>query len=123
MPRLLIIDDDANLCRLLSENFTDLKYEVVTANNGAEGLETARTSPPDAVILDIDMPGLNGYEVCARLRAKPETKKVPILMLTGTTNLSSAMKGLAAGANDFLTKPFDVDEVAARLSVLLSSAG
>ena len=120
MATILIIDDEENICTLLSEVFSERKHDVVTAQDGVKGLELAKTHPPDVVVLDIDMPGLDGYEVCKRLRANPATHKLPILMLTGKTALPDAMKGLATGADDYITKPFDVEEVAWRVEVLLT---
>ena len=91
----------------------------MAAHDGKQGVEFAKLSVPDVVVLDLDMPGLNGYEVCSRLRAEPATCRVLILMLTGTTDLAGAMKGLAGGADDYITKPFNIDEVAARVQALL----
>ena len=120
MAKILIIDDEENICTLLTEVFSQRKHDVVTARDGVKGLELAKTGQPDVVVLDIDMPGLDGYEVCKRLRANPATHKLPILMLTGKTDLPDAMKGLATGADDYITKPFDVEEVAWRVEVLLT---
>lgn len=117
--RILIIDDDPTLCKLLTQIFEDLQYEVEVAHDGAEGIEAASQNLPDLAIVDINMPKMNGYEVCSRLRAEPSTRYVPILMLTGVSHLPSAMKGLASGANDYITKPFNIDEITARVQALL----
>jgi len=121
MARILIIDDDPGVCALLSEIFSGMeqKHVVTAASDGIQGLASARLNTPDVVVVDVDIPGLNGYEVCLRLRADPATRRVPILMLTGTTDLPGAMKGLGSGADDHITKPFSVDEVAARVQALL----
>ncbi|HAF96227.1 MAG: hypothetical protein A2X34_05595 [Elusimicrobia bacterium GWC2_51_8] len=121
MSRILIIDDDPAVRTLLSEVFSSLepRHEIMAAHDGKQGVEFAKLSVPDVVVLDLDMPGLNGYEVCSRLRAEPATCRVLILMLTGTTDLAGAMKGLAGGADDYITKPFNIDEVAARVQALL----
>jgi DNA-binding response OmpR family regulator len=121
MARILVIDDDSGVRTLLSEVFSGMeqKHSVVEAPDGVKGLALAKLDPPDVIVVDVDMPGLNGYEVCLCLRAFPATRKVPILMLTGTTNLPGAMSGLASGADDHITKPFNVDEVAARVQSLL----
>ena len=121
MARILIIDDDPGICALLSEVFSgpDQNHVVMTAPDGIQGLASAKLNIPDAVVVDVDMPGLNGYEVCMRLHADPATRLIPILMLTGTTNLAGAMKGLGSGADDYITKPCDINEVAARVQALL----
>lgn len=119
VANILIIDDDPGVRALLSEIFLERKHSVSAAPDGVQGLAAAKLNVPDAIVLDVDMPGLNGYEVCARLRAGPETRLVPILMLTGTTNFPGAMHGLACGADDHITKPFNVEEVAARVQALL----
>lgn len=119
MMRLLVIDDDPTLCKLLFEVFSALEYEVDVAYEGTVGLELAKQNTPDVVIVDINMPGIDGYEVCARLRAEAATRQVPILILTAVSHLPAAMKGLASGANDYITKPFNVEELAARVQALL----
>ena len=121
MARILVIDDDQGVRTLLSEVFsnTEHKHEVSIACDGIQGVMSAKGNPPDVIIVDVDMPKLNGYDVCLRLRADPVTARIPILMLTGTTNFPGAMKGLASGADDHITKPFNVEEVVARVNALL----
>jgi len=121
MARILVIDDDPGVRSLLSDIFSGMeqKHTVMEASDGLRGLELAKLHLPDVVVVDVDMPGLNGYEVCSHLRTDPATRRIPILMLTGTTNLPGAIKSLASGADDHITKPFDVDEVAARVQALL----
>ena len=123
MTRILVIDDDKNVCALLEKVFADLNYEVQMAHNGNDGLAMAKAEPPDMAIVDINMPGMNGYDVCTGLRADPKTHDVPILMLTGMTHLPAAMKSMATGANDYITKPFDLDEVVGRVQALLTRRG
>jgi len=123
MARILIIDDDAGVRALLAAVFSEAKYEVLEAQDGVQGLAAAKLNAPDAVVLDVDMPGLNGYEVCQGLRADPATHTVPILMLTGTTDLNGAINCMSSGADDHITKPFDIDEVAARVQALLLRSG
>ena len=119
MARILIIDDDPNVLAMLAALFTKPGNEIVTAQNGSEGVLMAQNSPPDAVIVDLMMPEMNGHQVCANLRSHPATRKIPILMLTAVRELPAAMKGMASGANDFMTKPFQNDEVVARVEALL----
>lgn len=120
MARILIIDDEPSLCTLLADVLKDQKHTVSVANDGSKGLEMAMKEVPDVIILDVDMPGLDGYQVCSRLRIHGPTHQVPILMLTGKTELPDAMRGLATGADDYITKPFDIEEVIWRIQVLVS---
>lgn len=121
MAKILIIDDDQNVRELLSDLFftLDPEHEVETANDGIDGVLAAKRRVPDLVITDVDMPRLDGHGVCKRLREDPATAGAAILMLTGANDLDAAMKGLASGADDHITKPFSVDEVGARALVLL----
>ncbi|MFA6434908.1 MAG: response regulator [Elusimicrobiales bacterium] len=121
MARILIIDDDQNVRSLLSEIFLalDPKHEIFTAVDGLEGVLLAKKELPDVIITDVDMPNMNGYGVCRQLRMDPRTMKTPILMLTGQNDLAGAIEGMNCGADDHITKPFNVDEVAARLQALL----
>ncbi len=118
MARILVIDDDLNLCKLLVQIFSQ-EHEVEVAHTGEEGLKLAKEKKPDIAIVDINMPGMNGYEVSSRLRTDVATGGIPILMLTAVSHLPSAMKGLASGANDYITKPFNIEEVVARVQALL----
>jgi len=119
MPRILIIDDDPNLCALLEQVFSAPGYQVMVANDGNKGLQVAKDYKPDVVIVDLNMPEINGHQVCVGLRAEPATSNIPIMMLTAVRELPAAMKGMASGANDFMTKPFQNDEVLARVEALL----
>jgi len=121
MAKILIIDDDAGIRALLFAVFSDMDkgHVVLTAPDGLKGVEVAKSEIPDAIVVDVDMPGLNGHEVCKQLRADPATRKISILMLTGTNDLAGAISGLGYGADDHITKPFIVDEVAARVQALL----
>ncbi len=115
-PRILVIDDDAGITSFLKRALSYAGFMVDAAESGAEGLERALAAPPDAVILDVLMPGLDGLEVCQRLRAGDE---VPILMLTAKDEVSDRVKGLECGADDYLVKPFALEELIARLRALL----
>src|SRR3954467_12645492 len=115
--RVLIIDDDRALRDALRRALTLAGYEVETAEGGALGLTLAAERHPDAVLLDIGMPGVDGLEVCRRLRARGD--RVPVLMLTARDAIEDRIDGLDAGADDYLVKPFDVGELKARLRALL----
>lgn len=114
--RLLVIDDDPQLLTALRRALAYEGYEVLTAESGEAGLRLARERPPDLVVLDVLLPGIDGLEVCRRLRAGGD---VPILMLTARDEVSDRVAGLDAGADDYLVKPFAVDELLARVRALL----
>ena len=115
--RLLIIDDDRALRDALRRALSLADYEVDTAAGGEEGLASIAQMPPDAVVLDVGMPGVDGLEVCRRLRAAGD--RVPVLMLTARDAVEDRIDGLDAGADDYLVKPFDMGELKARLRALL----
>jgi DNA-binding response OmpR family regulator len=114
--RLLVVDDDKKLCRLIKDYLEPLGYEVVTAHTGRQGLETALAETFDAVILDIMMPEMDGLEVLRRLRA---ASHVPVLMLTGLGEESDRIVGLEMGADDYLPKTFSTRELLARLRAVI----
>jgi len=114
--RLLMVDDDVKLCRLVKDYLKPLGYEVATSHTGLEGLERALREPFQAVILDLMLPGIDGYEVLRRLRAKSE---IPVLMLTGQGDEADRIVGLEMGADDYLPKTFSTRELLARLRAVL----
>ena len=117
MPaRILVIDDDRKITALLRRAFAYEGYEVDLAYDGSKGLLTARDRPPDLVVLDVMMAGLDGLEVCRRIRAGGD---VPILMLTARDEVPDRVAGLDAGADDYLVKPFALEELTARVRALL----
>jgi DNA-binding response OmpR family regulator len=118
-PRLLIIDDDRDLCRLIKDYLEPLGYEVNAAYNGADGLERALAETWSAVILDVMLPGLNGFDVLKRLRVK---SNVPVLMLTARGDESDRIAGLEVGADDYLPKTFSTRELLARLRAVTRRA-
>ncbi len=118
--RVLLVDDaKANLDILVEGLKSDHKLSL--ALNGETALQAARRTPPDLVLLDIVMPGLDGYEVCRRLRQMPETAEVPIMFLSSLEDVKNKTRGFEAGANDYLTKPFEMLEVKARVRSLLKA--
>ncbi|HEY6890496.1 MAG TPA: response regulator transcription factor [Solirubrobacter sp.] len=119
--RLLIVDDDRALRDALRRALTLAGYEVDVAGGGEQALAKIAQGPPDAVVLDIGMPGVDGLELTRRLRAAGE--RVPVLMLTARDAVEDRIDGLDAGADDYLVKPFDVGELKARLRALLRRAG
>jgi two-component system, OmpR family, response regulator MprA len=119
--RILVVDDDRAVRDALRRVLTLGGYEVQTAEGGAEAIEAVVQSVPDAVVLDVGMPEIDGLEVCERLRRLGN--RVPILMLTARVEVSDRVAGLDAGADDYLVKPFDNDELKARLRALLRRSG
>src|SRR5438552_130240 len=116
MTRVLVIDDDEQLGAALRRALAYEGYQVSLAPDGSEGLRQALEIEPDLVVLDVLMPGLDGFEVCRRLRAGGD---VPVLMLTARDEVADRVVGLDAGADDYLVKPFAVDEFLARVRALL----
>lgn len=116
MPKILLIDDDAELCRLLDEYLRGQGFEVEAAHTGPEGLEKALGESVDLVVLDVMLPGLDGLEVLRRLRAK---SRVPVLMLTARGEDVDRIVGLEIGADDYLPKPFNPRELVARIRAVL----
>jgi len=114
---ILVVDDDAPIRRMLDRTLTAEGYEVSLAADGGAALAAIELSAPDAVVLDVSMPGLNGLDVCRRVRAK--RMGTPILFLTARDALDDRVAGLDAGADDYLVKPFAAEELLARLRALL----
>jgi two-component system response regulator MprA len=117
--RILVIEDEERIRNFLQRGLTFEGYRVDTAPDGEAGLDIARDNPPDLVLLDLMLPGLDGLEVCRRLRAVSD---VPILMLTARESVEDRVTGLDAGADDYLVKPFAFDELMARVRALLRRA-
>ena len=118
-PLVLIVDDQAPNRKLLADLLSTRGYAVDSAESGEEALAKIGTIAPDLVLLDIVMPGLNGYDVCRRLRADPSTEVLPVVMVTALDAMEERVKGLEAGADYFLTKPINVPELLARVKSLL----
>ena len=119
--RVLVVDDEPNILELLSVSLRFQGFEVATASTGAAGLDTARTFRPDAVILDVMMPGMDGFGLLKRLRA--DGVDAPVLFLTAKDAVEDKISGLTLGADDYVTKPFSLEEVVTRLRVILRRAG
>ena len=121
-PTLLVIEDDPDIVELLRYNLEREGYRVLVATDGERGLAEAVRHPPELILLDLMLPGLDGLEVCRRLRAQDETRGTPVLMLTAKSEETDIVIGLELGADDYLTKPFSPRELLARVRALLRRA-
>ena len=117
--KILVADDIKQNVKLLRVILTASGFDVVEAYDGEEALEKAKAENPDLILLDIMMPKLTGYEVCQQLRANGTTKNIPIVMITALHEMDDRIKGIEAGADDFISKPFNKTELLARVKALL----
>jgi two-component system, OmpR family, alkaline phosphatase synthesis response regulator PhoP len=116
---ILVIDDERDLIDLVRYNLEKEGYDVIAATDGQSGLEVATKHAPDLVVLDLMMPGIDGLQICQRLRADPRTARMPIIMLTAKATEADRIVGLELGADDYITKPFSPREVVARVKAIL----
>jgi class 3 adenylate cyclase len=121
--RILVVDDTPQNVKLFADLLTAKGYEVTTAANGEQALESIAKRPPDLVLLDIMMPGINGYEVCRKIRENPATALLPVVLATSLDPNQERVKGIEAGADDFLAKPVNQAELFARVRSLLRIKG
>jgi two-component system phosphate regulon response regulator PhoB len=121
-PTVMIVEDEASLVTMLRYNLEKEGYNVTEASDGEEAVTVADETPPDAVILDWMLPRMSGIEVCRQLRRKNETRSVPIIMLTARSEETDKVRGLNVGADDYMTKPFSMPELVARVRALLRRA-
>lgn len=118
-PTILVVEDEPDIRKLVNYHLTQERYKVLEAEDGERALQTMQRLRPNLVILDLMLPGLSGLEVCKSLREKPDTTRVPILMLTAKAGESDRVVGLEIGADDYLAKPFSPREMVARVRALL----
>ncbi len=121
-PVVLVVEDETSLMTMLRYNLEKEGYRVTEAGDGEEAITVAAETPPDAVILDWMLPRMSGVEVCRQLRRRPETRNVPIIMLTARSEEADKVRGLNVGADDYMTKPFSMVELLARVRALLRRA-
>lgn len=117
--RILVVDDEPDLVVLLEEHLTQEGYTVSTATTGMQAITRARQEMPDLILLDVMMPGVSGFDVCNILQDAPETAAIPVVFLTAVTDTKRKVMGLNLGADDYITKPFDLHELAARVQAAL----
>ncbi len=121
--RLLIVEDDPDVAEMLASYFSGQGYEIQTAHWGEDGVRASQVAPPDLVLLDIRLPDISGYQVAERLRANLRTAQVPIIFLTEKRDRDDRLRGLQLGAADYVTKPFDIQELRLRVRNALRRAG
>jgi two-component system alkaline phosphatase synthesis response regulator PhoP len=119
VPRLLVVEDNADIADLIRRYLERAGHEVEAVASGADALPRARAARPDVVILDVMLPGMDGWQVCQALRRDAETSHVPIIMLTARGEEADRIRGLEIGADDYVTKPFSPKELVARVAALL----
>ena len=116
---ILVVEDDSDIRELISFNLSNQGHQVFEANNGELGIEKAREKIPDLILLDLMLPGIHGLDVCRIIKADQETKDIPIIMVTAMGQEEDIVKGLETGADDYITKPFSIKVLLARVSAVL----
>jgi len=115
---ILAVDDSAVITEMIKDAFEDEGYRVLVAGDGIEALKTALEENPDLIIADIAMPGMDGWELCSQIRSNPYTSFIPFIFLTSRTDAPDRIRGIQMGADDYLTKPFDMEELIARVNLI-----
>lgn len=123
MPKIIVVDDDKTSTALFEQVLLMNRYEVVTLNESAKTLETATEVKPDLIILDLMMPEPDGFKVCRMLRADPSLRRTPIIIVTALNDLDSKLVAMGAGANDYLVKPFHIDQLFTMIEKQLNKNG
>jgi DNA-binding response OmpR family regulator len=119
MPKILIVDDDVQATTLLEKILSAEGYEAVSVNDSSKAVQAAKSISPDLFLLDLMMPDPDGFKLCRMLRADPKFTDTPIIIITALDDNDSKVVAYGAGANDYLTKPFHIDELALRVKALL----
>ncbi|MCL5266323.1 MAG: response regulator, partial [Chloroflexi bacterium] len=119
MTKILVVEDEKNIQEMLEIYLASQGFEPISASDGEEALRLAHQETPQLIILDVMLPGIDGFEVCRQLRRSVKTASVPIIMLTAKATLPDKLTGFEIGADDYVTKPFDMDELVARMQTQL----
>lgn len=120
-PKVLVVDDEPDVVELICFNLRTRGYDTISASNGLEALLKARQQRPDLVVLDVMMDGMDGLSVCEILRSQAATRATPVIMVTAAAGEMARINSLAAGAADFVTKPFSPQELVRRIGLILQS--
>src|SRR5438046_1687050 len=116
---VLVIDDNPDNLKVAVRHFEAYSFEILTARDGETGLRRARLARPDVILLDVQMPGIDGYETCRRLKADPETSAIPVLFMTVLSEAGDKVRGFEVGGVDYVTKPIEAAELLARVQAHL----
>ncbi len=119
MKRILIVDDDRILRNVLKHSLEQQKYQVTVVNSGAQALKAFQHDVPDIIVSDVSMPAMDGFEFCRQLRSQPSGKLVPFIFLSAKSDLDHRIQGHSIGADDYLTKPFEMKELLAKIEALI----
>jgi diguanylate cyclase (GGDEF)-like protein len=117
---ILVIDDNISNLKVAAEHLRVQGADILTARDGETGIQRARLTAPDLILLDVQLPGIDGFETCRRLKAQPQTSDIPVIFMTVLTNVEDKLKGFAAGGVDYIPKPFQVEEMLARVQTHLT---
>lgn len=120
MAKIVIAEDEPDIRELIAFTLRFAGHEVITGSNGEEGYQLAKTERPDLVMLDVRMPRLTGYEACKRIKAEPELANIPVIFLSAKGQENEIEQGLAAGAEEYLLKPFAPDQLVERVKTVLA---
>ena len=118
--RILVIEDDPATLRLITYTLQQENYQVLTATNGLAGIRKAQKENPDLILLDVMLPGIDGFEICHRLKTEAQTTGLPILLISAKAQETDKTAGLKAGADDYISKPWERSELTARIADILS---
>lgn len=121
-PRVLVVEDELEILDLIKFNLMRLNYSVVGVTSGETALEAAHARPPDVVVLDIMLPGMDGLEVCRKLRQQGSTSQVPVIFVSARGEEGDVVRGMDAGANDYVRKPFSPRDLVSRIRRLVEAA-
>jgi Response regulator containing CheY-like receiver, AAA-type ATPase, and DNA-binding domains len=119
MAKILVVDDEKDALATIEAVLSSEGHEIILAEDGVQALESVSTHPPDIIVCDIEMPKLKGFDVLTELRKDPVTSKIPIIFLTGRTDIAALVQSMELNVNDFLTKPFTVQDLIAAVNIQL----